>query len=72
MNIRFFKIAQQELDSAIEYYNNERSGLGYEFLWEIFATIDRIKEFPEAWNHFTKRLVDVSLDDFHTVSFTND
>jgi len=52
MNVRFFKIAQMELDSAIEYYNTERQGLGYEFLWEVFAAIDRIKEFPEAWQSF--------------------
>ena len=48
MKVRFLKIAQQELDSAVNYYNNERSGLGYEFLLEVFAAIDRIKGFPEA------------------------
>lgn len=37
MRVRFFKIAQQELDSTIEYYNSERSGRGYEFLWEVFT-----------------------------------
>ena len=52
MRVRFFKIAQQELDSTIEYYNSERSGLGYEFLWEVCAAIDRIKEFPEAWRSY--------------------
>ena len=54
MKVRFFKIAQIELDSAVEYYNGERSGLGYELLWEVFAAIDRIKEFPEAWGSFHK------------------
>jgi len=60
MNIRFLKIAQIELDSAIEYYNIERSGLGYEFLWEVFSAIDKIKEFPEAWQIFdptTRRIL---------------
>lgn len=32
MKIRFYKIAQFELDSTVEYYNSERPGLGYEFL----------------------------------------
>ena len=52
MNIRFLKIAQHELDAAVEYYNSERKGLGFEFLWEVFASLDRIKEFPDAWQPF--------------------
>ncbi len=52
MKIRFYKIAQFELDSTVEYYSSERPGLGYEFLWEVFASIDRIKQFPEAWQPF--------------------
>jgi len=44
MTIKFLKIAQHELDSAVDFYNNEREGLGYEFLWEVFAAIDRITE----------------------------
>ncbi|MBS1257876.1 MAG: hypothetical protein MAG551_00929 [Candidatus Scalindua arabica] len=52
MKVRFFKIAQYELDDAVEYYNVERPGLGYEFLWEVFEAIDRIKAFPEAWQPF--------------------
>ena len=54
MKIRFLKIAQVELDSAVDYYNSERRGLGYEFLWEVCAAIDRIKEFPEAWQPYYK------------------
>lgn len=54
MIIRFLKLAQIELDSTIEYYNAERSGLGYEFLCEVFTAIDLIKEFSEAWQPFFK------------------
>ncbi len=54
MKVRFLKIAQYELDDAVEYYNVERPGLGYEFLWEVFEAIDRIKVFPEAWLSFYK------------------
>lgn len=54
MKVRFFKIAQYELDDAVKYYNVERHGLGYEFLREVFETIDRIKAFPEAWQPFHK------------------
>jgi hypothetical protein len=54
MKIRFFKIAQLELDSAVDYYNVERLDLGYEFLKEVFNTIDRITEYPQAWQPFYK------------------
>lgn len=43
MKVRFLKIAQYELDDTVEYYNVERPGLGYEFLYEVFETIDRVK-----------------------------
>ena len=49
MKVRFLQVAKIELDEAIEYYNRERAGLGYELLWDVFFTIDRIKQFPRAW-----------------------
>ncbi|MBN2313722.1 MAG: type II toxin-antitoxin system RelE/ParE family toxin [Sedimentisphaerales bacterium] len=52
MNVRFLQIAKLELDDAVNYYNRERPGLGYEFLWEVFFAIDRIKQFPHAWPIF--------------------
>jgi len=52
MKTRFLRIAQLELDDAVEYYNAQRPGLGYELLWEVFSTIDRIKGFPQAWQPF--------------------
>ncbi len=54
MKVRFFKIAQYELDNAVEYYNAEQPGLGFKFLWEVFETIERIAAFPEAWQPFHK------------------
>ena len=52
MNVRFLQIARTELDGAVDYYNREKPGLGYELLWEVFFAIDRIKQFPEAWQLF--------------------
>jgi hypothetical protein len=52
MNVRFLQVAKLELDDAVNYYNRERPGLGYEFLWEVFFAIDRIKQFPQAWPAF--------------------
>lgn len=54
MEIRFLKIAQAELDEAVEYYNSESAGLGNEFLLEILDTFERIKQFPNVWHPFTK------------------
>ena len=42
MKIKFLKIAQVELDDAIEYYNYESPGLGYAFLTEVLNALDRI------------------------------
>ncbi len=47
MRIRFFEIAQIELDDAIEYYNYEIPGLGDAFLTEVLNTLDRIGKYPE-------------------------
>lgn len=55
MNISFLEIAQIELDEAVEYYNFESPGLGNEFLSEVLAALDRIGEFPEAWQTCSKR-----------------
>jgi len=52
MRVRFLQIAKHELDDTVDYYNREKPGLGYEFLWEIFFAIDRIKQFPQAWQVF--------------------
>ena len=55
MKIRFLDIAQVELDDTVEYYNYESSGLGEQFLTEILNTLDRIAQFPKAWNLSSKR-----------------
>ena len=55
MQIRFLEIAQIELDEAIEYYNQEASGLEIVFLTEIVKTLDRIGKFPHAWQPCSKR-----------------
>jgi hypothetical protein len=55
MKINFLKIAQIELDDAIEYYNYELPGLGDAFLTEVLNALDRIGEFPEAWHPNSKR-----------------
>jgi hypothetical protein len=53
MEIRLLDVAQQELDEAIEYYNDRSPGLGNQFLLEALATFERIKKFQRAWHPYT-------------------
>lgn len=54
MRISFLKIAQIELDDAIEYYNYESSKLGDAFLVEVLKSLERIVLFPKAWHICSK------------------
>jgi plasmid stabilization system protein ParE len=47
--------AEQEFIEAVEYYNAQCPGLGYEFAIEITNTLERIASFPEAWPHISPR-----------------
>jgi len=55
MQIKFLEIAQIELDDAVSYYNLEIQNLGDKFLTEILKTLDRIGNFPLAWQQCSKR-----------------
>ena len=55
MKIEFLSIAEIELKEAINYYNEQSEGLGFEFALEIEKTIERIIQFPEAWTRLSKR-----------------
>lgn len=48
-NIRFLDQATEDFQTAVDYYNSERPGLGYEFANEIRTTLARINSFPEVW-----------------------
>jgi len=55
MKIEFLKPAECEFLDAIEYYNNESEGLGYEFTIEVSKTLERIVQYPKAWTPLSKR-----------------
>lgn len=50
MKIRFLLPARRELSEAVRYYNAQRVRLGEEFRDEVWETLQRIKQFPEAWH----------------------
>jgi plasmid stabilization system protein ParE len=41
--------AEADLASAFDFYQNRKQGLGLEFLHEFRLGIDRILEYPNAW-----------------------
>lgn len=55
MKIRVLTSAEQELAEAVNYYNEQSPGLGYEFAAEVKNTLNRIVSFPNAWPLFSTR-----------------
>ncbi|MBM3285552.1 MAG: type II toxin-antitoxin system RelE/ParE family toxin [Candidatus Aminicenantes bacterium] len=44
--VRFLTLAQQEVDDAVAWYNEQVNGLGQEFLDELNRGIRRVAAFP--------------------------
>ncbi len=49
MKIRFLEVSRPEVHDAVQWYNNQHSGLGTEFLDQLDAAIRRIAAFPESY-----------------------
>ena len=49
MKVTFLPPAEQELADAVDYYEAQKSGLGFEFFEEVWAAIERIERHPSAW-----------------------
>jgi len=45
----FHPEAEAEFRAAIEYYEDQEAGLGYDFSLEVLATIRSIVAHPTAW-----------------------
>ncbi|WP_333875040.1 hypothetical protein [Methylobacter sp.] len=45
MKVGFLEAAEYELQCAMHYYNQQKQGLGHEFLAEIKAAVARITDF---------------------------
>ena len=50
MRVVFTRIARQELEDAVRYYELEYSGLGRRFKEEVRKAALRIVEYPQAWS----------------------
>jgi len=49
MKYSFHPYAAEELNQAIDYYEECEKGLGYDFALEIYTTIQNILCYPQAW-----------------------
>ena len=49
MKFSFHPEAEAEFYAAIDYYEDCKVNLGYDFAIEVYESIDRIISFPEAW-----------------------
>ena len=50
MTVRFLRIAEIELDEAINWYESQAPGLGDTLLIEVLSAVDRISLYPDAWH----------------------
>lgn len=50
MRVIFTRLAKQELEDAVHYYNLQYSGLGRRFKEEVRKAALRIAAYPEAWS----------------------
>ena len=46
----FHPAAEEELNQAVDYYDECQKGLGSEFLKEMYRTLQNILAFPDAWS----------------------
>ena len=56
MNAKFLTPARTEVREIIAYYNQQREGLGLEFVSELKQTLMRIRHYPEAWSPLSPRV----------------
>jgi plasmid stabilization system protein ParE len=50
MRVIFTRVARQELEDAVRFYEFEYSGLGRRFKEEVRKAALRVAEYPNAWS----------------------
>ena len=53
MRLGIVSVAEQEFAEAVDYYNHQRAGLGFELAAEVAAAFERIIQYPNAWVPFS-------------------
>jgi hypothetical protein len=67
MKATFLTPARAEVREIINYYNQQREGLGLEFASELKQTLLRMRHYPLAWSPLSEECAGVALIDFLTV-----
>ena len=49
MTVKFLEAARDDLREAARYYNAQRPNLGKELRTEVRVAVERIRNFPQAW-----------------------
>ncbi|WP_415715489.1 type II toxin-antitoxin system RelE/ParE family toxin [Maridesulfovibrio sp.] len=62
--IRFLSCAQQELNEAVSWYNEQSPGLGFDFAAEVKRALSRMEEHPEAWSLISRRTRRIRISRF--------
>ncbi len=55
MKISFLDAAQSEFEETVDYYEEQRGGLGFEFSDEVERALERVTHYPEAWSPLSLR-----------------
>ena len=55
MKVLILSCAEGEFAEAVDYYNEQCAGLGYDLAAEIHRTLKRIQCHPTAWPTFSAR-----------------
>jgi len=55
MRVEVLGPAEAEFREAVQHYNLQSEGLGYEFAAEVRRALSRIVRFPEAWSPLSPR-----------------
>ena len=55
-SITFLLEAEEEMNASAQYYNQQASGLGLEFLEEIEKSLQLIEKHPEKWPYYEKKI----------------
>jgi len=54
--ITFLLEAEEEMNSSAQYYNQQSSGLGLDFLEEIEKSLQLIEKSPEIWLYYEENI----------------
>ena len=56
--------AEEDIEKAVNYYEDRRSGYGNKFLDNYVNSTDLIRTFPEAGTQYYEKVLFITLKDF--------